>query len=846
MENDVLTIYMDEDSRPVKELMSLGNMKKSLFCDQYFLALKQIDNYLAGLEKIDEHSFKLDSINNVFAFIGDRGTGKTSCMVNLGDFLIDNQKDGKRGLDKEEYTCLNKVNFFTLDLIDPTYFDNSNDLLSLFLAKLYHSFQKRNKKSREDRNENKRMVFLRQISLTYKHLQYMSNEKCCTDEEVNIERLISLSAAVDLKNDIKEVVDAYIDYFDLKDYMLLLRIDDIDLNAKKAGQMLELVRKYFVQPNILIFMALKMEQVNTVLRKQFKSDCQLTEEDEACDMMVERYLAKLIPHSQRLYMPTSKDYLNKKLRIYSSRDDEFIDSEDKSEKFSTLKQAIPELIFRKTRFLFYNSAFNVSYIVPTNLREIRSLLKLLCTMKDFTQKDSDGNYVRNYYNQEIFKKYFFENWVEANLSEDRRKLIRRIFDVSNKNYLNKFVVSELLYYYEHYSYKDENHTYETADGIIKIANERNYFYKISVGDVMCVLDDLSKKYIDEANQKLFFFLFSFYSIKLYEAYDKVTENAGSPKGKYVPSENEIFRDDLYSELNDYEKLTAGFLFQDINKEVFPDSIEKSWRFIHADFLAKLMYEALNLTSNNVIPSKVQLTELVMLCSRCSQKLEDVFQNNEVAYNGYRTDSQITYIQAIENDVIIFDPFSIFFNLPRIMECYKRFQGLKYKDAPVGKLFLNYVFSNRPLVENTVWYRLRKWTLKNRGVEVKTENLNMDGFSWKYYNKWKSCSSFRNVEIMQDFLLHLGKQTYRDCSTKQKTLAKFFKVVSDYSIKTYDKGENDKAYIVSFEFFNIFSKVLNELSSDLAKQFENLFLPIDVEKRFEDDSEISGSTPINKY
>lgn len=130
--------------------------------------------------------------------------------------------------------------------------------------------------------------------------------------------------------------------------MLLLRIDDIDLNAGKAAEMLEYIRKYFVQPNILILVALKMEQVNLVLKKIFKSNYDSSQPNNVgLDLMVERYLTKLIPHNQRIYMPEPNDYLDKELWIYGCRVDELTDNQEKPEKFSSLKQAIPELIFRK-------------------------------------------------------------------------------------------------------------------------------------------------------------------------------------------------------------------------------------------------------------------------------------------------------------------------------------------------------------------------------------------------------------------------------------------------------------------------------------------------------------------
>lgn len=53
MDENILKIFMDDDSRPVKEPMLLSEMHKSLFKDQYGLALKQIEIYLSGLSKVD-------------------------------------------------------------------------------------------------------------------------------------------------------------------------------------------------------------------------------------------------------------------------------------------------------------------------------------------------------------------------------------------------------------------------------------------------------------------------------------------------------------------------------------------------------------------------------------------------------------------------------------------------------------------------------------------------------------------------------------------------------------------------------------------------------------------------
>lgn len=68
------------------------------------------------------------------------------------------------------------------------------------------------------------------------------------------------------------MVDAYFDCFGLKDSILLLRIDDIDLNAKEGNIMAEHIRKYFIQSNILVLMALKLDQLE-IIKKTSMQTC---------------------------------------------------------------------------------------------------------------------------------------------------------------------------------------------------------------------------------------------------------------------------------------------------------------------------------------------------------------------------------------------------------------------------------------------------------------------------------------------------------------------------------------------------------------------------------------------
>lgn len=145
MKSDKLTFLLTNDDRPLREQAPLG----SILEEQYRYALRQINEYFEELkleniqtrdsdENGDRKYYESETIqsdtdynNNIFAFIGDRGSGKTSCMISVADFLITKNSD----IDWSLYPRLKNTKFETIDLIDPTYFDETHNLISLFLAK---------------------------------------------------------------------------------------------------------------------------------------------------------------------------------------------------------------------------------------------------------------------------------------------------------------------------------------------------------------------------------------------------------------------------------------------------------------------------------------------------------------------------------------------------------------------------------------------------------------------------------------------------------------------------------------------------------------------------------------
>lgn len=823
MEQKKLTFNLDLDNRPYKEDILKTGGKDSLFEEQYHHAFIQLNQYLSALKIWDEKKDPdLDNLNNIFAFIGDRGSGKTSCMVSVGHALIKKDKGGYTSEELgilDDYQEIKKTKFHTIDLIDPTYFDSNNNLLSLFLAKLFAAFREleREENIRFERcNQEKKNTFLEHLAQAQEKLRLMLGPDHEDDYENSLEHLTDLSAAVDLKNAIQRVEDDFMECFDMKDTLLLLRIDDIDLSTDKAAEMAEIIRKYFIQPNMVVLMSVKMDQMkmakkNELVRqyadlnhfeqrkvriadKNSVANNQMGEIEESFNEMVEQYLIKLIPQSQRIYMPESEYYRDRPLDITSSHF-------EKPLQFCSVKNAVLELIFAKTRYLFYNSALTTSFMVPKNLRELLQLFKLLCLMDDYW---ADKN-APALYNKKAFKKYLFESWTRSNLNITMQSDIHALIAIDDIVFLNGRVLECLKERF--IMYKDSE-----IEGIMRDVNMSSV-YNISVGDVLGVIDCYERKNLGLMEQKFLFLLKTIYSMRLYEAYDAVTEPQVESNVQNLTLKNEKFK-----HLNEYEKLTAGFLVNTELVDLLPRSVNRLYAHheILSQDLAKLMKKCNDNWEQALSDNLVQTVEIVMLCTARNMYYRK-------PQDSYRSDRGFPHLENIVSGRIVFDLGCLYFNVTRIDECYKRFGQLALlldkdgkKKERVGALFIKNLMDSKHFCE-TLYGSFLKTTIKERNLKKRSVKRN----DKELYAKWLSFSTIRNAEILSDFITETREKVYPLDMNASSILAAYFENASQYYIYSYDRQDEGKApHKITFSYLKDMADVLK--SNKAAKEFLRVF------------------------
>ena len=808
-----ITFDLNGDNRPYIE--GVDNYKNSIFHEQYEQCLSMVDSYLKGLADMPDApsalASSLESTNNIIVFDGERGSGKTSCMMSVVNILTDSGH--ARICRNHKYVA--KEQFETIQMIEPAFFDKEHNILTLFTTRLYRAFRDEEEKPCNRFTDRKCANALNQ-----KFVDVQRKLKCMFDDERNdegLEYLVNMAAAVDIKKDLRELLNLYLTYKGKENGTLLLMVDDIDLNDEYAWEMAEHLRKYFIQPNIIVMMSMKIRQMFGILQRDFRSRygfSRKTEEDIEIAERSERYLAKLLPAHQRIYMPEPTSFMDAELEIKDAEKWGYSMMEG-----IKVEQVIPELIFIKTRYLFYNTRKRISYIVPRNLRDIRQLLKLLIQMPNYANGDETE---RHPYNKKQFQQYILNDWRDINLREEYRGYIDQIVAVKQLEELNQVMVSTLSEF-------SENTLYYRSNKIENLIDARNTPYNISLGDVLAMLRLVEDAMMDEDVRKLLFLLKSLYSIRLYEAYDSITSSNEQPLEDEKPHVK-IQKKEHGITHNDYEAMTAGCLFNAELTPLIPDTMTEKHltkRKISIKTVSELFEHCVNHWEEARGEHLVELAELLMMCVHYDvekESLEGKYRKAvELCYDGFGNSEQLE-----------FDLGALLFNLTRMERCFNRFKTVAHGAEFVEKL-----------TEERQDQEKRKSLLSER---IKNSALIVRPKTYKTKEeRWLSYCCFRNMEIIEDFLDTVRETAYTDRKDEFKTMREFFHAAGAYNIQSYDRDKAQASanlgtpYDINFKFFETFEELFKDDNKRVKEWFQRVYNSVEILDKQEGNERMSGSS-----
>lgn len=133
-----------DENRIVVEKINKYVLENSIFTDSYHFTIKALNSYFDSMPDDKNKRRDEDKLwrNNIFAFIGDRGSGKTSCMQSIAQMLANPEKEIR-----DEQNTVFKESFHLIDMIDPSFVDNDSNVVGMILASLFKEYQNYSKKN---------------------------------------------------------------------------------------------------------------------------------------------------------------------------------------------------------------------------------------------------------------------------------------------------------------------------------------------------------------------------------------------------------------------------------------------------------------------------------------------------------------------------------------------------------------------------------------------------------------------------------------------------------------------------------------------------------------------------
>lgn len=455
MKNEkILTVIKGQEFKlSLKDKIEIND----IFYDQYLEAAAMLENIMANEENDKQPDWKkAETENNIIAFCGERGEGKSSAMFTFINAVV-NEKEQKESTIFAQCENVKNTVFSEPIVIDPSAFDNVHNVLDIIIASIYQKFSDKYDVSPERFDNYRREQLLNEFQKVYKDISLLNDPAKMLEEEYDyegsIEKISKMGESLRLRRDLSNLVKLYLDYMMPEDSRnqytskkLLIAIDDLDMCNANAYKMAEQIRKYLIIPDIVIVMALKVEQLQLCVQEEnFKNYSNVLKNQEKIagaildvEDMAERYIAKLIPKSRRIYLPNVRYIENAKIS-YQKKNGEII-YEDKMT--NSLNASLMDLIYMKTGMRFLLNEEKMNWLQPDNLRDTVNLIILLGDMK---VPENDSEYLENI---EKFTEYFEKEWIPQNCELVNYKEVQNLIRVPylqlnseaaymlNKNYQN--------------------------------------------------------------------------------------------------------------------------------------------------------------------------------------------------------------------------------------------------------------------------------------------------------------------------------------------------------------------------------------------------------------------------
>ena len=399
-------------------------MKTPWLCsvkDQALVCLEQIKAEGRELRERDNDN-PSDEFNNIIAFTGDRGTGKTTAMLAFKQYICAPQK----GKEKE---------FFELPIVDPSRISDGESLLGTVVAFMFSEINEKakaisSKERYEDRDRFRKIASQCTDVFRDIRIKSLSVKESMQEFSDDTDYLALFANAVTLRKLLYKLVKSYLNLMADKTEcsgFLVIPIDDLDTNIVKGYAIAEEIHHFLMLPNVVLLMSVKMEQLSDIIEQKYISDYHkmlATEEilDAQPAEMAVKYLQKLIPMPQRVSLPVLQlhSLCNTHVSIENNRDNKDSATDE------NLVDYFLKLIYYKTGILLVKDENLGHSLIPLNLRALHHTFRLLGSLETL-----DWNHLEKRYPSDADSDRQATKEKEDKIKTEREKLKSNLSRVEN-------------------------------------------------------------------------------------------------------------------------------------------------------------------------------------------------------------------------------------------------------------------------------------------------------------------------------------------------------------------------------------------------------------------------------
>lgn len=362
--------------------------------EQTFKRIRSIVEKKCEIRESGIYQKKRHRCNNIIPFLGGRGTGKTSTMSSIVNFL-DNQDLQKYRNSHLEFNKMGiNPEFICIDRIDADLIEKGESIFESVLISMYNKYEERCREI-ADMKGSRNDYLQRELGIEFTNVMksFNSRRNHRKSGQNEIQNLHDASQRINLNDEFGRLVNNFLKFLskgDNAEGFLVISIDDLDMNIDNAFRLMEEIHQFFMAYNIIVFLTLNITQFSHICENHFSKLCPMNstiiEEGKTSDknqywkkyvsQITQNYVDKILPAENRICLPGIHNENRKPLLInFESNIQEHGDLGKQK-----IKWVILYKIFRRTGIICDGKGKKKHYYEPDTLRKVVSLVDYLNQM----------------------------------------------------------------------------------------------------------------------------------------------------------------------------------------------------------------------------------------------------------------------------------------------------------------------------------------------------------------------------------------------------------------------------------------------------------------------------------